>query len=101
MIRAGVSVEAGLAAAEKMFRPTFPPSEALKALVYFEDGDMQRLSAPDRTVLIEAARRVKILPSVTLIADLASPAAVPAQPHIVPTPPPRNAPPRRGPRMGA
>lgn len=72
MIRAGVSVEAGLAAAEKMFRQTFPPGEALKALVYFEEGDIDRLSAPDRAVLIEAARRVKTLPPVTLIADLAS-----------------------------
>lgn len=71
MVRAGVRVDAGLAAAEKIFKPTFPPSESLKALVYFEGGDMPRLSAVDRKVLIEAAGAVKSLPRVKLEPDLA------------------------------
>lgn len=71
MVRAGVSLEKGLAAAEKMFQPTFPPKESLKALVYFEDGDMAQLSAADRAVLIQAASRVKSLPVVTIAQGLA------------------------------
>lgn len=71
MVRAGVRVDAGLAAAEKMFHPTFPPTESLKAMVYFRGGDMTRLSAADRTTLMEAARQVTSLPQVVVSADLA------------------------------
>ncbi len=66
MVRAGVRVDLGLAAAEQMIKPTFPPSELLKALVYFEGGDMRRLSPEDRAVLKAAAAAVKSLPVVEL-----------------------------------
>ncbi len=98
MVRAGVRIDAGLAAAEKIFKPTFPPTESLKALVYFEGGDMARLSAADRKVLIEAAAAVKALPRIKLEPDLAPlemnpPAAIrhSNRPRIDP---------RKGPRMG-
>jgi len=70
MVRAGVRVDAGLAAAEKMFRPTFAPAESLKAMVYFQGGDWARLSAADRAILSEAARQVRLLPPVTVEPDL-------------------------------
>ncbi len=73
MLRARVRLDHGLAAAAKIFQPTFAPSESLKALVYFEGGDMPRLSAADRNVLIEAAREVKSLPRVKLKPNLAPP----------------------------
>lgn len=73
MARAGVSVATGLAAAQQMFKPTFAPSESLKALVYFEGGDMQRLSATDRKVLIETARGIRELPLITREPDLSAP----------------------------
>lgn len=66
MVRAGVRVDHGLAAAEQMLKPTFPPSESLKALVYFEGGDLRRLSPEDRAVLKAAAAAVKSLPVVEL-----------------------------------
>lgn len=72
MVRAGIRLDTGLAAAEKIFQPTFAPSESLKALVYFEGGDMKRLSMADRAMLIEAARGVKMLPSVVIKPELAS-----------------------------
>jgi hypothetical protein len=100
MVRAGVSLETGLAAAEKMFRPTFPTSESLKALVYFEGGDMARLSAEDRAVLTRAAARVKSLPAVTIASELA-PAETEAQaPSVAPSVRTKIVPPRQGPRMG-
>lgn len=71
MLRAGVSLETGLAAAQRMFHPTFAPAEAMKALVYFEDGDMARLSMEDRAVLIEATRRLRSLPAVKVNRRLA------------------------------
>lgn len=70
LVRAGLRVETGLAAAEQMFRPTFAPAESLKALVYFEGGDLARLTAEDRMVLIDAARGVERLPVVRLKPDL-------------------------------
>lgn len=84
MVRAGVRVDAGLAAAEKMFSPTFAPSESLKAMVYFQGGDLVRLSMADRTTLLQAAQQVKHLPQVTVEPDLArsvrvSPLRIPGQ----------------------
>ncbi len=72
MVRAGVSIAAGLAAAEQMFKPDFSPSESLKALIYFEGGDLRRLSVPDRQVLVAAARGVRILPEVRVEPDLSA-----------------------------
>jgi hypothetical protein len=72
MVRSGESIAGGLAAAEKMFSPTFPPSESLRALVYFEEGDMSLLSQADREVLTQAAAAVRKLPAVTLKANLCS-----------------------------
>ncbi len=73
MVRAGGSVAAGLAAAEKIYHPTFPPSESLRALVYFEGGDMALVNEPDRAVLTKAAAAVRELPPVTIRPDLAPP----------------------------
>ncbi len=100
MLRAGARLEIGLAAAEKMFQPTFPPNESLKALVYFEGGDMARLSAEDRKVLVHAARQVKSLPAVTISPGLAPDETVAQAPTIAPSVRTKIAPPRQGPRMG-
>lgn len=72
MVRSGMLVSEGLAAAEQMFKPTFAPSESLKALIYFEGGDMQRLSSADRRVLIESVRGVRRLPLIILEPDLSA-----------------------------
>jgi len=70
MIRAGVSLETGLAAADKMYAPDFAPQIALKALVYFEDGDLKKLGTDDRRVLVNAASVVKALPDVMITPSL-------------------------------
>lgn len=99
MVRAGVRVDAGLAAAEQMFKPTFPPSVSLKAMVYFEGGDLARLSAADRLVLAEAARSVRALPAVVIEPDLL-PHVAPAQISPSVAVRPQIDPPRQGPRLG-
>lgn len=66
MIRAGVTIETGMAAAEKMYAPNFSPQIALRALVYFEGGDLTRLSVEDRKQLIRAAAAVRSLPEVRI-----------------------------------
>lgn len=81
MSRAGVRVDAGLAAAEEMFRPTFSPLHSLKALVYFGDGDLSRLSEEDRETLVNVARQVRSLPPInrTLRLDAMPEATQPIQ----------------------
>lgn len=66
MIRAGRSVTRGLAAARVLFGKAFQPSAAVKALVFFEGGDLGALSRADRSTLISAASAVGPLPAVKL-----------------------------------
>jgi len=64
MIRSGIGLSQGLASA--LYGPAFQPSESLKALVYFEGGDLHRLTHEERTLLIEAASSVRALPTVDI-----------------------------------
>jgi hypothetical protein len=63
MISAGVSLSQGLANARALYGPTFQPSESLKALVYFEGGDLHGLTDEERALLIDAASSVRALPT--------------------------------------
>jgi hypothetical protein len=66
MIRAGCSVARGLAAARLFFGSAFQPAESLKAMAYFRDGDLPRLSPTDQETLIQAASAVGKLPGIRL-----------------------------------
>ena len=50
-----------------LFGPSFQPSESLKALVYFKDGDLDTLDDGEKEALIKAASAVRRLPKVDLI----------------------------------
>lgn len=74
MIKAGVSLAKGLAAARAMYGQSFQPSESLKAMVYFEGGDLATLTADTKNILIAAASAVRDLPHVEILSrDLAIP----------------------------
>lgn len=64
MIAAGVSLPAGLSAFRKMFGAE--PAQVLRALGFFEDGDLKTLKAADCDVLRAARDRVGKLPEVRL-----------------------------------
>lgn len=66
MIKAGVRLDYGLSTARQLFGSNFQPSESLKALTYFDDGDLATLSLTERQILIESARNVADLPQVSL-----------------------------------
>lgn len=68
LLRAGVDLAIGLGGARTLFGRNFQPSEALKALVYFGDGDLQFLGQDDRRLLVAAATGVEELPQVPLAA---------------------------------
>jgi hypothetical protein len=52
-----------------MFGNAFQPSESLKALTWFEGGDLHLLADDERRVLIEAASVVRQLPPVGKLAE--------------------------------
>lgn len=66
MLRAGADLSAGLAAARALFGREFQPSESLKALTYFKDGDLGTLGSEIEAFLVRAASRVRELPAAKL-----------------------------------
>ena len=55
LLRSGLELERGLAGARTLFGPGYPPMEAVRALCWFGDGDLETLGAEDRRILVEAA----------------------------------------------
>ena len=66
MVNAGVNLARGLASARLLYGPNFQPSESLKALVYFNDGDLKTLTMAEKQTLVEAIKKVRDLPDVAL-----------------------------------
>ncbi|QOZ74726.1 hypothetical protein XH83_04240 [Bradyrhizobium sp. CCBAU 53351] len=64
MISAGVSLPRGISAFREMFGGE--PAQVLRAIGFFEDGDLRALSASDRRILRESRDRVGVLPDVSL-----------------------------------
>lgn len=67
MIDAGVSLPRGLAAARALFGLHFQPSESLKSLAYFGDGDLKSLTPAEKNTLVQAAASVRGLPDVRIL----------------------------------
>lgn len=64
LLRAGLSLEYALGCALALYGSHFNPAVVLKALTYFEDGDLPTLSSDARALLIEAAASVRKIPEV-------------------------------------
>src|SRR5208337_1648222 len=63
LLRNGEGLIQGLGAARALFGSTFAPSECLRALTFFNDGDLARVSAETRrTLRTEAAEASKVFP---------------------------------------
>jgi hypothetical protein len=62
ILRSGVSLEDGLGAARALYEVQFNPAITLKALAYFEDGDLPSLPREIRAFLAEAAAKVGPIP---------------------------------------
>jgi hypothetical protein len=59
LIEHGVPLEEGLAAGKALYGKAFQPSEALKAMTYFGDGNLRELPAKVSESLVSAASSVK------------------------------------------
>ena len=57
LLRSGLTIEAGLGAAQALFGSSFPPSAALRAMTYFGEGDFRTITRKDRHVLVGAASK--------------------------------------------
>jgi hypothetical protein len=79
MVSAGVSLPKGLSAARALYGINFQPSESLKAMVYFEDGDLRTLTKGEKTCLVNAVSEVRDLPQVDILAQQLT--ALPASSH--------------------
>lgn len=64
ILRAGLPLEEGLAAAAALFGSSFQPSEAIRALTYFHGGDLANLPQAERDLLVHAAANLRRLPVV-------------------------------------
>ncbi|MBR1219614.1 nucleotidyl transferase AbiEii/AbiGii toxin family protein [Bradyrhizobium sp. U87765 SZCCT0131] len=71
MISAGVSLSTGLGAFRQMFDGE--PSQVLRAIGYFKDGDLPTLNARDRAILRDARDRIAAIPDVVLTPGLLAP----------------------------
>jgi len=69
ILRAGVRLESGLAAAAAMYSPSFQPSEAMKALTCFEGGDLAALAENERALLTRAVAGVRHIPIAGLVSS--------------------------------
>ena len=68
-LNAGMKLENGLAAARALFGKEFQPSESLKALTYFQGGDLSTLSVEERHLLVEEVEKVRQLPIINRISN--------------------------------
>ena len=57
ILRSGVPLQDGLGAAAALYGHRFPPMEAVKALAYFDEGDVAEVDAATRRYLVEQAGR--------------------------------------------
>jgi len=69
LMRAGLSLEHGLGCGIALYRPQFNPAIVLKALRFFEDGDLPTLSSEVRVAIIEAATNMRQIPEVRCVAE--------------------------------
>jgi predicted nucleotidyltransferase component of viral defense system len=72
MLSSAVSLSKGLAAARLMFGRSFQPSESLKALVYFGDGDLSSLRDDEKGGLVSAVDAVRELPDLEIVSKILS-----------------------------
>ena len=65
MISSGVSLATGLGAFKRMFDGE--PSQVLRALGYFKDGDLPTLAKADQDILRKARDEISVIPDIRVI----------------------------------
>jgi hypothetical protein len=73
LLKAGITLSQALGAASALYRETFNPMISLKALSYFNDGDLKQLPADLKHLLSDAAAAVTSLAEVQRVSDQLAP----------------------------
>lgn len=69
MLKAGAGLAEGLASARAMYGPGFQPSESLRALAFFRDGDLGTLANSEKATLVDAVKLVRSLPEARILSS--------------------------------
>jgi hypothetical protein len=69
MVASGIQLEDGLGAGKALFGKAFQPSEALKAMAYFGDGDLRDLPREVRGSLVRNSSSVGEIPVLQLLSS--------------------------------
>lgn len=75
LLRAGLSLEAGMSGAAALYGMNFSPMDCAKALVYFKGGDLALVPPADRSTLLEhvkALRNFNVAPAPILSKSLSA-----------------------------
>ena len=69
MLDSGMSLEKGLACSSALYGNQFPPLESIRALTYFQDGNLNLLTNKEKNILISAVNKVQIqqLPKIEIL----------------------------------
>ncbi len=74
IVNQGISLDQAMAAARSIYGEQYNPILTRKALAYFEDGDLSKLSAEQKSQLIQITSNLPLtLPSIPRMADRISP----------------------------
>jgi hypothetical protein len=68
LLQNGVTLERALGAAQALY-PEFNPMVTLKALTFFDDGDLGTLAESSRSLLVAAASNVREIPLVPKLGE--------------------------------
>lgn len=68
LLRSGATLDRALASAQAIYGPAYQPSESIKALSYFGDGDLATLPTDVRELLTTAAAGIRTIPQLALAA---------------------------------
>ncbi len=69
MLRDGASLPSALGAAVAIYGSRFQPTESLRAMTYFGDGDLSSLSQEDQLALVRAVAAVRDIPHVPILSQ--------------------------------
>ncbi len=72
LLRAGMNLPEGLGAARALYGVSFQPTESLRALTYFGDGNLDTVGSAERAALVRASTEVRHIPEVGVVSRVLS-----------------------------
>lgn len=67
MLKSGVDLAKGLAASQQMYGNSFQPIISLKAMTYFQDPSLNKLTQKEKHIILQAVENIEALPEVSIL----------------------------------